>query len=403
MDIKAYPSQLKENTMRIGFILTGLAAAVGLTACSDPISPPEEHGAEAAGKLTTSVTRAGGLGKPGFKTVAQLKKIAAESDGGVARWTADRLKKSAEAVVRVPAGSVDALASALASAGPDGVVILESGIHTESATVTISQRVALLGEPGAILQVDTETAEERRSIVDPALYVHNASQVLIWGIDLQPTAETGGVGILLENAPQTLIGHNTISQHQFGILVEQGDHSQIFANTITLGGLGGDGITVINGDKVEVVANDASGGLFGIWICDRNGVLLDNRVRGNVIGIILCKVPANNIPLPSGVATGAELPATAWTVSGNTSTDNQWGYVVIDGANNSTLRHNAASNNARYDMEFVGDSERFGFLTPFSFNNRAIINDPNLVVKDCGTNNKVIGGNQVDISTDPCF
>ena len=62
-----------------------------------------------------------------------------------------------------------------------------------------------------------------------------------------------------------------------------------------------------------------------------------------------------------------EEAATPWLVNGNSATSNQWGYLIIDGANNATLVNNAASSNAVYDMEFAGDSMRFGFLTPTSF------------------------------------
>jgi len=41
-------------------------------------------------------------------------------------------------VVAVPAGSADALAAALVAAGPNGTVLLKSGVHTESGTVEIS-------------------------------------------------------------------------------------------------------------------------------------------------------------------------------------------------------------------------------------------------------------------------
>jgi hypothetical protein len=40
--------------------------------------------------------------------------------------------------VALPAGSIDGLAAAIASAGPGGTVILKSGLHTESGTVTVA-------------------------------------------------------------------------------------------------------------------------------------------------------------------------------------------------------------------------------------------------------------------------
>ena len=101
------------------FALICATAAAGFFGCSNPVSHSPAQDPAAAGKLTTSASRAGGLGKPGFKTLAQLKRRAFEPDGGVEAWTAERLKGGRTAV-RVPAGSVDALAAALDQAGPDG-------------------------------------------------------------------------------------------------------------------------------------------------------------------------------------------------------------------------------------------------------------------------------------------
>lgn len=61
----------------------------------------------------------------------------------------------AGAQVTLPAGSVDALAAAIAAAGNNGTVIVESGMHVESAQVVINSRVSIVGEPGAVLQVAT--------------------------------------------------------------------------------------------------------------------------------------------------------------------------------------------------------------------------------------------------------
>jgi hypothetical protein len=54
-------------------------------------------------------------------------------------------------MVEVPDGSVDALADAIAMAGPNGVVLLKAGTHTETGTVQIPFRVHLVGEEGAEL------------------------------------------------------------------------------------------------------------------------------------------------------------------------------------------------------------------------------------------------------------
>lgn len=107
-------------------------------------------------------------------------------------------------VVELPAGSVDALAAAIAGAGEGGTVIVKAGEHTESGMVTIGQKVKILGEPGALLIVDTEPAQTTPTTatgIDPALYVFNAPGTVIWGLEIQPASPPGGTGILLENSP----------------------------------------------------------------------------------------------------------------------------------------------------------------------------------------------------------
>ena len=88
-------------------------------------------------------------------------------------------------VVEVPAGSVDALENAIASAGTGGVVLLKSGDHHESETVEINHTVSIVGESGATLYVDTQpTTSEGK--VEPGLYILNTSNVLVRGITILP-------------------------------------------------------------------------------------------------------------------------------------------------------------------------------------------------------------------------
>ncbi len=63
--------------------------------------------------------------------------------------------------VEIPAGSADALAAAIAEVRDGGVVLLRSGQHTESRTVTVDHRVKIVGEPGAILIADTKLLGQR--------------------------------------------------------------------------------------------------------------------------------------------------------------------------------------------------------------------------------------------------
>jgi len=177
-------------------------------------------------------------------------------------------------VVVIPDGSVDALAAAIAQVRDGGLVLLRSGRHKESCTVTVDHRVNIVGEPGAILISDTKPL----ATVNPALHVLGASRVVIWGLDIRPVETVGGTAILIQNSPNALVGHNTIRDHQYSVLIEQGDRATISENTIIAtsawrtGGLAAVyGIVAINGEHVEIEENDVSNAFFGIWVCDKNG------------------------------------------------------------------------------------------------------------------------------------
>jgi hypothetical protein len=327
-------------------------------------------------------------------TIAQLEKMSAELLS---------LEPSAGGHIEiVPAGSVDALEAAIVAAGRNGVVLVESGMHTESGMVTVSHRITIVGMPGAVVQVDTQPTSSV-GIVDPALYVFGASGTVVYGLEIVPTTPLGGTGILVESSERVTLARNTITGHEFGVLLEQADRATVWGNTIATGAGGQHGITVVNAERSLIIGNDVSSSFFGIWACDKRGRLFYNNVHDNFVGIILCTVPAE-LPLPSGGVVGAEFSCTNWVVRHNEAANHlDAAYLVIDGANNNFLTDNAASGSGTYDMELVGDSFRFGFLTPTSFENTAIIDDPDFVVKDCGLDNTVIGGDQVDIDLDPCF
>lgn len=308
--------------------------------------------------------------------------------------------------VKVPAGSVDALAAAIAQVGDCGVVLLRSGEHRESGTVTVNHRVKILGEPGAVLISDTKPT----ATVDPALHVLGASQAVVWGLELRPKESVGGAAILIENSPKAVIGQNTMRDWQYGVLIQRCDRASITENTIittssqTSGLAAVYGIVSINGKHVEIEENDVSNAVFGIWVCDKNGEVEGNKLHGNFNGLMFCRVAEFDFTLPNGQPAPADFSATSWHAEDNNCYDNQdAGYLVIDGSNNNVLENNKASNNGTYDIELAGDSNRYGFFTPKSFKNKVVAGRfRNILIKNCGENNTVIGGRLVDNTQDPC-
>jgi hypothetical protein len=312
-------------------------------------------------------------------------------------------------VVEVPADSEDALAEAILEAGEGGTVILKAGMHTESSTVVIPYTMTLRGEEGAILEIDNQTVEQT-GFVDPGIYVIEADNVRILGLQLQSKAETGGVGILLQNSHNALITQNELSKFQAGVSVNYSNNSRILFNKVVTstawatGEVGfSAGIVVSNGNNSRIIGNDCSSSIFGVFGSDVRGFVLANQLHQNVYGLILCKVPAEGVTTPDGQSLNAENSAKNWLAVYNNAEQNvSAGYLVIDGANVNYLNNNFAQNNGAYDIELAGETDRFGFTAPTSFSNRIFVR-AGQTVKDCGDNNFVRGGIAIDISEDPCM
>jgi len=312
-------------------------------------------------------------------------------------------------VVEVPAGSADALAAALTAAGTNGTVVLKSGVHTESGTVEITNTVTLAGETGAVLESTTNPlpADE----VHPALWVHGASGVVIRGIEMRPAGAIGNTGVLLHNSPNASMFGNNIHDYEYSVVVEKSNSVKIWSNRIacSTAWLGGAipealGITVVNGSNAVIADNNVTGGVFGIWPCDEGGKVLANKASSCLEGIILCRVPAWSFELPDGQYTGSAQSTTRCLAQGNETFGNfADGIIVIDGAHDSRVVDNNSHDNTAYDVELSGDSYRFGFLTPSSYNCTFVAGThPSVKVKNCGSNNTVNGGVLVDNNVDPC-
>ncbi|UCD49459.1 MAG: right-handed parallel beta-helix repeat-containing protein [Phycisphaerales bacterium] len=311
--------------------------------------------------------------------------------------------------VTVPAGSVDQLAAAIAEAGPGGQVVLEAGVHKESGTVLVDTTVSIVGQDGAVLEAATTPGSAIPVAVEPALHI-KAAGARVSNLSIRaPKGATANCAILIEDAPDVEISDNTITDHQLGILIQNGHRAQIQGNRIRIvstpdSGLPENGIVVINGDYVTIRDNWVSHAFVGIFLSGSQGDASGNTTTESFLGVIFCN--PTELYAISGQPAVAHTAATGWIVYQNASFANSWGYIVIDGANNNTLVNNSAALNAMYDIELAGDSMRFGFLTPASYDNMVVqgLDYQGLKVKDCGTNNEVRGHvNLVDTSEDTCF
>ena len=308
--------------------------------------------------------------------------------------------------VVVPAGSVDALASAIADAGPGGEVILAAGLHKISGTVIVDIPVSIVGEEGAILETSNATTDDGQfeglNLVKPALHVIGADRTRIENLIIQAPADANvaaNAGIVIESAANVQIIDNQILGQVNGILIEQGDTALLKGNTVQATK---DGIIVINGSGVSIQDNWISCERFGMWIGGRLGDIAGNTMQGNYIGILLCS-PRNFVI--SGEVRELETAGTGYLLYQNNAVGNAWGYLAFDGASNNTLMNNSAAFNTSYDIELGGESTRFGIVTPTSYNNTVIqgLNYQGLKVKVCGVDNQAQGHvNLVDTAADPC-
>ncbi len=142
-------------------------------------------------------------------------------------------ERSGSTVV-VPAGSNDALADAIAAAGPNGTVILESGDHYESGTVHIPYRLTLKGQPGAVLSVDIAAPNfvDLPNVLDPAIHLQDANNARIEGLELRPAGEGGSTGILVENSRRIRIANNALYGFQQGIFLLRTNFAMLSSNYI---------------------------------------------------------------------------------------------------------------------------------------------------------------------------
>ena len=311
------------------------------------------------------------------------------------------------------AGSNNALAAAITNACAGGVIYLKNGVHTETNPITITKSIIIIGEAGAVLKVNTQLSHLNANgnyRINPFIHFLNAPRSAVLDLNIQPIGTNGSTAILFENSHESGVIRSKFTGFQSAVILENSDRIAIMRNTIvgtsawkTDPNLQAQSIIIMNGLSAYVSDNDISNSAVGIWPCSKWGTCERNYTHGDFIGIILCNVPKFAI-LPNGQITGSLSPATSWKIRNNLSTDNfNIGYIVADGSNHNLLENNDAARNAVYDMELLTDSYRFGFLTPFVYNN--VVNAgayPYIRIKDCGRNSTIIGGIRVNTVTDPC-
>ena len=253
-------------------------------------------------------------------TATAMEAELAEHEARLAAELADLETTWSEApksLVTLPAGSVDGLADAIATAGEGGTVLVEAGLHTESAPVTVPRRVRIRGQKGAVLQVDSQPYDFT-GFVQPALHMQNASGTLIQNLEIRPAGPVGGTAVLLDDSDGSVVMRTTIVDHQFGIVVEGSDrvyalHNRITGSPLWLSGELFDehGIIVVNGANARLYSNTIDQTFFGVWACDALGYTAGNEFSGNYLGLILCNVPTA-YPLADGRVIGSATPATRW-------------------------------------------------------------------------------------------
>ncbi len=227
----------------------------------------------------------------------------------------------------------------------------------------------------------------------PALHIQGTHDVAVDRIWFRPPPESSSsTAIVIEDSPRVAVRNNRITDLEFGIIVERGDHAEIEGNRIEK--IRKHGIVVINGQHAQILGNIITEtGAFGIWACDYNGVCNFNSMTQTFIGLVLCRVSDSSFEMGGEKMDGAYDSANGWQVAFNEANDNFLGFAVDDRAYNNYLIGNAFSGNEVYDVDFWFNSHDNTLVQgPFS--------GP-MLVHVCGDNNQAKGSN-VTFSEDSC-
>ncbi|MEP7321868.1 MAG: right-handed parallel beta-helix repeat-containing protein [Saprospiraceae bacterium] len=308
----------------------------------------------------------------------------------------------------IPAGSSNALTGAIASAEDGDVIILEPGDHTQSGTVVINKYVSIIGYGANLIFSGTSFSPTLH--ISPGLHITDKGWVsTIQGITFKSTDTIPGVAVFVEHSRSVKIVRNKFENWVSSILLYQSDYCTIGNNTIAanLSWQTGiiplaQGIVLSDGSHNQVIRNEVSGAVMGIFTGGSLGLSLGNIMHQNVFGHFMCKLTPGVLTV-AGTLINTENTTSNWLVIFNSSDHNILdGYLVVDGASRNLLQHNKADNNGVYDIELQGATTRFGYPTPTSFNNTVVVASSVQIIKNCGDNNKVIGGTIESNVTVPC-
>ncbi len=324
-----------------------------------------------------------------------------ELEADYATWNNPSDELGIRKTVVVPAGSVDALADAIAEAGPNGRVVVKSGMHFESSTVVVDIPVRIDGEDGAVISLHTEP-DLAGWVLNPALHVLNTSGARISGLTIRSPQGSGNTGILVQDAPDTWLVNNEVGPHQFGVILQDSPRTRAYDNTIE--GNGNIWGFIIASDFVKLKGNRVSGYSINIFIGGKRGIAYKNHASGNsgFTNFLLCTPQFYTLPDGTFLARDEKYTTHKWIVTSNTAENKGRNYVVMDGANTSKLYQNRSLNAGNHDILLNGDIPSQGFPTSADNTVISIGNYRDYRIQDCGQNNRIIGGDLIDNNTVPC-
>lgn len=314
--------------------------------------------------------------------------------------------------IHIAAGSSNALAAAIASAGHGDVIVLDPGDHFETGTVYIDKTISLMGYGANYISSGVVYASDFN--VKSALHVTAKGCIsTIRGITFKSTETHPGVCIFLENTKSIKVLYNTFENWNLAIMSAASDFGTILGNKIIADPswstgeiLEADGMLFSDGKHNQVTNNEVSQALLGIFAGGSQGMDFGNYTHDCFIGQIFCRVPAGGYMHGGSTIDGIDIDtktsAARWLAAFNKSENNAFtGYLIIDGAHDNNLQNNSTKTNGAYDYYAVGDSHLFGFFTPKAFSNT--INAYGYqTVKNCAVNTIIRGGILIDPALDPC-